>query len=58
MEKFYYATMDENNAARVLSLCNKNLVPIIKDFNFIIVHPCATYKEAVATVEAWKNDNN
>jgi hypothetical protein len=54
MKKFYYATLDKNGNARVLTVCNENLTPKIKNFNLVIVHPCATFKEAVKIVEAWR----
>ena len=59
MKRFHYAALDENKNARILSIYdNENIVKKIKDFNFVIVHPCATFKEAVVLVEAWKRGIN
>ena len=56
MNKFYYATVDNAHNARVLTVYNENLVEVIKGHNFIIVHPCKTFSEAVKIVEAWKKE--
>jgi hypothetical protein len=55
MKKYCFATMDENKNAHVLTVNeNENLIEKIKHFNFVIVHPCASFAQAVKIVEAWK----
>lgn len=55
MKKFYYATQDAKREAHVLTVIEgQNLIEALKQRDFIIVHPCGTYAEAVKIVEAWK----
>lgn len=55
MKKYCYATMDENKQAKVLTINeNENLIERLKHFNFVIVHPCSSFAEAVKIVEGWK----
>lgn len=55
MKKFYFATVDNEKNAKVLTIYqNENLIERLKDFNFVIVHSCSTFGEAVKIVEAWK----
>lgn len=55
MKKFYYATTDAKRESHVLTVPeNQNLINVLKQFDFVVVHPCKTYAEAVKIVEAWK----
>lgn len=55
MKKLYFATVDENNNARILSMYNnENVAAKIKDLKIIIAHYCTKYADAVKIVEAWK----
>lgn len=55
MKKYCYATLDKEKNAKVLTINeNENLIERLKDFDFIIVHPCSSFAEAVRIVGAWK----
>lgn len=55
MKKLYFATVDENNAAHVLTIWScENIAAKIKDLRLVIAHYCGKYAEAVKIVEAWK----
>lgn len=55
MKKFHYAVQKANGSAHVLTVPeNQNLINVLKQFDFVVVHPCKTYAEAVKIVEAWK----
>jgi ActR/RegA family two-component response regulator len=55
MKRIHFATIDENNNARILSIYdNENIAAKIKDLKLIIVHYCTKYADAVKIVETWK----
>lgn len=55
MKKFYYAVQRKNTSAHVLTVHEgQNLAAVLKQNDFIIVHPCKTYAEAVKIAESWK----
>ena len=55
MKKYYYAVVDANKNAHVLTVLeNENLAAKINGLRLVIVHPCARFLDAVKIVEAWK----
>jgi hypothetical protein len=59
MKRIHFATIDENNNARILSIYdNENIAAKIKDLKIIIAHHCTKYGDAVKIVEAWKEARN
>jgi ActR/RegA family two-component response regulator len=55
MKRIHFATIDENNNARIVSIYdNENIAAKIKDLKLIIAHYCEKYADAVKIVEAWK----
>lgn len=55
MKKFYYAVLDEQKNAHVLTVYEgENLATKIKDLHLIVVHPCEKFAQAITIREAWR----